>query len=89
MIRDFGRQPGVANVMILDRLGAVKYMSGPQPGPHELRIDSPTCQACHALPPRERDASQAIETREGTVLRTMVPIRTHDGCYRCPDPRRR
>jgi len=85
MIQDFGRQPGVANVMLLDRLGTVKYMSGPQPGPQELRIDSPTCQACHALPPEARTASQAIETREGTVLRTMVPIRNHDACYRCHD----
>jgi PAS domain S-box-containing protein len=86
MIRDFGRQPGVANVMLLDRLGAVKYRSGPQPGPQELSISSPTCQACHALPPEERTASHAIETREGTVLRTMVPIRNHDACYRCHDP---
>jgi PAS domain S-box-containing protein len=86
MIRDFGQQPGVANVMLLDRLGTVKYMSGPLPGPQELRIDSPTCQACHALPPQERNASQAIETRAGTVLRTMVPIRNHAGCYRCHDP---
>jgi PAS domain S-box-containing protein len=85
MIQDFGRQPGVANVMLLDRTGTVKYMSGPQPGPQELRIDSPTCQACHALPPEARTASQAIETREGTVLRTMVPIRNHDTCYRCHD----
>jgi len=85
MIQDFGRQPGVANVMLLDRLGAVKYMSGPQPGPQELRLDSPTCQACHALPPEKRDASQAIETREGTVLRTMVPIRNREACYRCHD----
>ena len=72
--------------MLLDRLGTVKYRSGPQPGPQELSIDSPTCQACHALPPHERNASQAIETRAGTVLRTMVPIRNHDGCYRCHDP---
>ena len=86
MIEDFGRQPGVANVMLLDRLGAVKYMSGPQPAPQELGLDSPTCQACHALPPGERDASRAIETREGTILRTMVPIRNHDACYRCHDP---
>ena len=86
MITDFGHQPGVANVMLLDRLGTVKYRSGPEPGPRELSLDSPTCQACHALPPRERNASRAIETRAGTVLRTMVPIRNHDGCYRCHDP---
>jgi PAS domain S-box-containing protein len=86
MIQDFGRQPGVANVLLLDRLGAVKYMSGPQPAPQDLRLDSPTCQACHALPPQERNASQAIETREGTILRTMVPIKNHSACYRCHDP---
>ncbi|MEW5984767.1 MAG: ATP-binding protein [Acidobacteriota bacterium] len=85
MIRDFGRQPGVVNVMLLDRLGDVKYMSGSHPGPQELSIDSPTCQACHALPSDKRNASQAIETREGTVLRTMVPIRNRESCYRCHD----
>ncbi len=83
MIEDFGRQPGVVNVMLLDRLGEVKYRSGVQPAPLELRLDSPTCQACHARPPAERDASQAIETREGAVLRTMVPIRNRAACYRC------
>ena len=85
MIEDFGRQPGVASVMLLDRLGTVKYMSGPQPGPQELGISSPTCQACHALPPDQRNTSQAIETREGTVLRTMVPIRNREACFRCHD----
>lgn len=86
MIQDFGRQPGVANVMLLDRLGTVKYMSGAQPAPQDLGIGSPTCQACHALPPEQRNASRAIETREGSILRTMVPIRNHDACYRCHDP---
>lgn len=85
MIQDFGGQPGVVNVMLLDRLGAVKYRSGSLPGAQELSIDSPTCQACHALPPGRRNASQAIETRAGTVLRTMVPIRNREACYRCHD----
>jgi two-component system, NtrC family, sensor kinase len=86
MIQEFGRQPGVASVMLLDKRGTVKYMSGPTPGPQEFNLNSPTCQACHALPPEQRNASQAIETREGTVLRTMVPIKNHDACYRCHDP---
>jgi len=75
--------------MLLDRLGTVKYMSGPQPGPQELGIGSPTCQPATRSRLRIGTPSRAIETRAGTVLRTMVPIRNHDGCYRCHDPRRR
>jgi len=86
MIADFGAQAGVVNVLLLDRLGEVKYRSGSQPAPQELRIDSPTCQACHARPPAERDASQTIETRQGSVLRTMVPIRNRPACHHCHDP---
>jgi PAS domain S-box-containing protein len=86
MIQDFGRQPGVANVVLLDRLGVVRYSSGAPPTAQELRPESPTCQACHRLPPAQRNASQAIETSQGTVLRTMVPIRNREACHRCHEP---
>ena len=87
MIRDFGQQPGVANVMLLDRLGTVKYIERPAAG----SAGTPASTRRRARPAtrfRRRSGTPARRSkrRAGTVLRTMVPIRNHDGCYRCHDP---
>ena len=87
MIQDFGRQPGVANVMLARpaRHGEVheRPAAGAAGAQHRL-ADLP------GLPraPGRRSGTPArrSKTREGTVLRTMVPIRNHDACYRCHDP---
>jgi signal transduction histidine kinase/HAMP domain-containing protein len=85
MIDRFGRQPGLEKVLLLDRRGAVQYASGRPIPPGELDPGSPTCQACHRFPPAERGSARVIETREGTVLRTVVPIRNRPPCQRCHD----
>src|SRR5271157_2819616 len=74
MISSFGRQARVEQVLVLDRNGIERYASGPHPAPNDLRIDSPTCQACHRYPPEQRGSSRVIETRGGTLLRTVIPI---------------
>ena len=89
MIDSFGRQPRVERVLLLDRSGIERYSSGPRARPGELRIDSPTCQACHRLPPDQRGSSRVIEARGATVLRTVIPIRNREECYRCHDPKHR
>ena len=86
MIESFGKQPRVEQVMLLDRQGIERYSSGPPKPASELRIDSPTCQACHRYPPDQRGLSRVIETRDGEVLRTVVPIRNREACHRCHDP---
>jgi hypothetical protein len=86
MVESFGKQPRVEQVMLLDRYGVERYSSRPRAAGDELRIDSPTCQACHRLPPAQRGSSQVIETRGGTVLRTVVPIHNRQECHRCHDP---
>jgi PAS domain S-box-containing protein len=86
MIRSFGTQPRVENVMLLDRMGRARYASSPLPPGTDLSLSSPTCQACHRLPPAERASSQVIDTREGTLLRTVVPIHNREACYGCHDP---
>lgn len=86
MVEDFGRQPRVLSVMLLDRQGTARFSSGPAADATELSPDSPTCQACHRLPPEQRGASHVIETRGGTALRTVVPFRNRPGCHRCHDP---
>ena len=85
MMECFGRQSRVERLVMLDRTGRERYATAPsQPGDFDLA--SPTCQACHQFPPAQRGSSRVIETRGGAVLRTVVPIRNREACYRCHDP---
>ncbi len=86
MVQSFGRQTSVESVMLLDRHGEVRYSSGPLAPGTDLSIQSPTCQACHRHPPAERASSRVIDVRDGTLLRTVVPFRNRQACYRCHDP---
>src|SRR5262245_31069199 len=89
MVRSFGKEPGVAAVMLLDRKGVVRYSSGPVASGNELSLQAPTCQACHRFPPAERTSSRVIETRGGSILRTVVPVRNRVECHDCHDPAQR
>ncbi|MBS1856728.1 MAG: PAS domain-containing protein [Acidobacteria bacterium] len=85
MVQNFGRQARVERLAILDRTGKERYASGTgQVG--DMDLSSPTCQACHRYPAAQRGSSRVIETRGGTVLRTVVPIRNREACYGCHDP---
>jgi PAS domain S-box-containing protein len=88
LVETFGREARVRNVMLLDRTGTLRYSSRAPGSRADLRLDSPTCQACHRLAPTERGSSRVIETAGGTVLRTVIPIRNREACYRCHDPAR-
>ncbi len=85
MIESFGKQARVEQLVVLDRNGVQRYSSKPVSAGNYFRIDSPTCQACHRDPPERRGQSRVIETRGGTILRTVVPIRNRDECHRCHD----
>lgn len=89
MITTFGEEDRVESVLILDRKGDAKYSSRPLGTHMSLHIESPTCQACHRLPPDQRESSRVIETRQGTLLRTVIPIRNREACHRCHDPAHR
>ncbi|MGE0453192.1 MAG: PAS domain-containing sensor histidine kinase [Vicinamibacteria bacterium] len=88
MIQSFGRQPRIERVLLLDRLGVVRYSSVPlaRVPEAELKLESATCQACHRLPPEQRGSSRVIEERGGTLLRTVVPFRNRTECHGCHDP---
>jgi PAS domain S-box-containing protein len=86
MVLSFGRQPRVETVMLLDRNGVAQYWSADRPAAADLEIDSPTCQACHQYPPEQRGASRVIDTKGGTVLRTVIPVRNREACHQCHDP---
>ena len=85
MIRTFGGEPGVENVMLLDRQGRLRYSSAPGGAATVPSLDSPTCQACHRFPPSQRMSSQVIDTAEGKLLRTVLPFRNREACYDCHD----
>ncbi len=86
MVESFGSQPRVERVLLFDRFGRPRYWSRQEPGTDEVRLDSPTCQACHRFPPDQRGSSRVIETRGGTLLRTVIPIRNRQPCHSCHDP---
>jgi len=83
MIAGFGKEARVEQLILLDRNGTPRYSSTPLSHEENFRISSPTCQACHRLPPERRGSSRVIETRGGAILRTVVPIRNREECYRC------
>jgi PAS domain S-box-containing protein len=85
MIENFGRQASMKSVLLLNRTGQIRYASHPELRGTELSIESPTCQACHVYPPGERASSRVIEAQDGTVLRTVVPIRNREECHQCHD----
>ncbi len=89
LVQTFGKEPGVANVTLLDRTGTVRYSSAPVGPASEFQLSSPTCQACHQFPPEHRGSSRIIETRGGTMLRTVIAFRNGPACQRCHDARRR
>jgi len=86
MVESFGKQSRVEQLVVLDRNGVERYSSKPGTAANDFRIDSPTCQACHRDPPERRGSSRVVETRGGTILRTVVPIRNREQCHRCHDP---
>jgi PAS domain S-box-containing protein len=87
MIESFRRQSRVEHLMVLDRTGTERYPAAGGTPDTELRIGSPTCQACHQYPPEQRGSSRVIETRSGQVLRTVIPIRNRVECYPCHEPK--
>jgi PAS domain S-box-containing protein len=86
MIERFGKQAQVEQLVLLDRNGVARYSSTPLAHGEDFRIGSPTCQACHRDPPERRGSSRVIETRGGTILRTVIPIRNREECHKCHDP---
>lgn len=71
--------------MLLDRYGREKYPPATRQASDDFHLDSPTCQACHRYPAEQRGSSRVIETRGGTLLRTVVPIRNREECHGCHD----
>jgi PAS domain S-box-containing protein len=85
MVDGFGRQPRIQRVVILDRQGVVRYASPFAEPLADLSLASPTCQACHRFPPRERATSRVIEASGGEILRTVIPIGNAARCHACHD----
>jgi PAS domain S-box-containing protein len=89
MVETFRSQARLEQIAILDRNGVERFSSGSRLDASDFSIDSPTCQACHRYPPEQRGDTRIVETRGGAILRTVVPIRNRDACFRCHDSSRR
>ncbi len=90
MIRSFGQEPGVANVVLLDRTGDGARPRARRSGPPRISR-SPRRRARRAIgcQPTQRGSSRVIDTRGGTMLRTVIPFRNREACYGCHDPAHR
>jgi PAS domain S-box-containing protein len=86
MVESFGAQKDIERVLLLDHFGQVRFSSGPNRDGVDLSLQSATCQACHQFPPEERAMSRVMEAQNGTLLRTVVPIRNQEECHECHDP---
>ena len=89
LVHQFAREAGVSRLMLLDREGAVRYASTPPTAADDLTPGSPTCQACHQLPAGQRETSRVIDTRGGSILRTVIPIPNRQACHTCHAPSHR
>jgi PAS domain S-box-containing protein len=89
MVETFRSQARLEQIAILDRNGVERFSSGSRLDPSDFSIDSPTCQACHRYPPDQRGDTRIVETRGGAILRTVVPIRNREACFRCHDSSRK
>ncbi len=89
MVESFRAQARLEQIAILDRNGVERFASGTRLDPAEFAIGSSTCQACHRYPPEQRGDTRIVETRGGAILRTVVPIRNREACFRCHDSRRK
>jgi PAS domain S-box-containing protein len=89
LVQRLGSEPRVVNLLLLDRTGSVRYSSAPVTAPEEFELSSPTCQACHRLPPDQRGSSRVLDTAGGTILRTVIPIKNREACYTCHAPTQR
>jgi len=89
VIRSLARTSGVERILILDRKGVTRFASAPDDAGLRLSVDSPTCQACHALAPETRSQSVVFDSDDGRVLRTVVPIENQARCHGCHAPEQR
>ena len=83
LLSRLGRGDRVRSLVLLDRNGAIRLTAGVTVDPGEFERSSATCQACHRLPPDQRDTSRVIAVADRTLLRTVYPIRNRSECAEC------
>jgi PAS domain S-box-containing protein len=85
MVSNFGGRTELEAVSILDHEGRVQFSNRAESVGEALSISSETCRGCHSLPPGERNETTILESEDGTLLRTVVPLSNREACHRCHD----
>jgi PAS domain S-box-containing protein len=78
MIESFRAQARLEQIAVLDRNGVERFSSGGRASAAEFQHDS--------YAPGDRGNSRVIETRGGSILRTVIPIHNREACFRCHGP---
>jgi PAS domain S-box-containing protein len=89
MVHRFASPEGLGKVAVLDHRGEVRYSSLPGEVGDTLSSSSAACQVCHGEPAELRETATVLESGDGTLLRTVVPIPNRESCQECHDPGRR
>jgi PAS domain S-box-containing protein len=76
MIDSFRKQERVERLVLLDRFGKQQYPRVAREPAEDFREDSAG----------QGGSSRIVETIDGTVLRTVVPVRNRQECHGCHDP---
>lgn len=87
MAHRFAEDPDIERVLIMDRMGRIRFSSDPAFRKRSFSKRSPTCRVCHRTEAAKRSRSVILEIKGGTVLRGVEPIPNRKACYGCHDPR--
>ncbi len=85
-IEQFGNDPSIAGIYLLDKHGTVRFSSKRALNNHNFTLADDGCRDCHAarsgLP-----ASVFIEQAGSQMLRNVVAVRNRQECHPCHSPR--
>lgn len=89
MVQSFGAEHSSERIMVLDRLGKVRFSSDERYRKHVFSLKDPACQVCHRFPAAQRNRSTILDIEGGSVLRSVQPIPNREACHTCHDAKNR
>ncbi len=87
-IEQFGNDPSIAGIYLLDNRGTVRFSSRPMLNGHVFLLADEGCRSCHAA--EDNKPSSTFVEQSGTqVLRNVVAIHNRRQCQGCHSARNR